>query len=175
VTRPNATRTVAVDTPVRAAIFSSVSPAASRRAIRPARAAVSLIGPLGPVRARTIPAAKSRRHVHNVTPLTENAAATTKPPSGPSNRPAEGPIEHASAGSSGNAAWLTRPILPDYGFMVADATTASPADPSPAGQTGHLGLPCGFLLHPGDDASSRLKVATLGASTRFDPPQRTEP
>jgi hypothetical protein len=40
-----------------------------------------LIGPLGPLRVRTKantpPAAKSRRHVHNVTPLTENAAATS--------------------------------------------------------------------------------------------------
>ncbi len=54
--RPSATRTVAVDTPVAAAIFSSVYPAASRATIRAANPGVSLIGPFGPVRARTSPA-----------------------------------------------------------------------------------------------------------------------
>ena len=80
-TRPNATRTVAVETPVSEAIFSNVALAASRPAIRRDKEAVSLIGPLGPVRARTKastpPAAKSRLHVHNVTPLTPNPAATS--------------------------------------------------------------------------------------------------
>jgi hypothetical protein len=38
----------------------------------------------------------------------------TTPPPGPSSRPAEGPIERAWVGISGNIGWLTRPILPGF-------------------------------------------------------------
>ena len=81
VTRPNATRTVAVDTPVRSAIARSDRPCPSSAAIRAASSPVSLTGPFGPVRSRTSPATpprvKSWPHRHNVTPLTPNAAATS--------------------------------------------------------------------------------------------------
>jgi len=81
VTRPNATRTVAVDTSVRAAICRNDRPCRSNSAIRAASAPVSLIGPFGPVRPRPSPATppcpNAWPHRHNVTVVTPNAAATS--------------------------------------------------------------------------------------------------
>ena len=81
----------------------------------------------------------TRPHFHSMTPLTPKAAATStdvaifdvtsctaasrrpasspahvspnRPPSGPSTRPTDGPMERARTGSSGKTGWLTRPIL----------------------------------------------------------------
>jgi len=55
-TRPNATRTVAVDTPVCAAIVANVAPEAANSTTRALSASVSLIGPFGPLRVRSSPA-----------------------------------------------------------------------------------------------------------------------
>ena len=49
-TRPSATRTVAVDTPVAAAIFANDKPRPSSSTICARRAGVNLVGPFGPVR-----------------------------------------------------------------------------------------------------------------------------
>ncbi len=69
-TRPSATRTVAVDTPVWAAIRSKLRPVASSATIRAARAWVSLLARRGPGRSRTSastpPSANAPTHRHNV-------------------------------------------------------------------------------------------------------------
>src|SRR5665647_1998835 len=80
-TRPNATRTVAVETPVAAAICCKVRPVASSFTIRPARDVVSLLGRRGPGRSvtnpTTPPTPKARFQRHNVASLTPNADATS--------------------------------------------------------------------------------------------------
>src|SRR5664280_3768923 len=79
--RPNATRTVAVDTPAAAAICCNLSPVASSFTIRAARDGVSLLGRRGPGRSVTnpstplVPNACFQRH--NVASLTPKADATS--------------------------------------------------------------------------------------------------
>ena len=79
-TRPSALRTLNVDTPVAAAIWRSVAPAASSPAIRAASSGVSFEAPFGPRRAGTSPATPSAAsawsHRHTVTGSTPNAPAT---------------------------------------------------------------------------------------------------
>src|SRR5665811_1309348 len=80
-TRPRATRTVAVDTSVAAAISSNVRPAASSPTICATSGPVSLLGPFGPERSRTSPTTPpwetAAVHRHNVATLTPNAEATS--------------------------------------------------------------------------------------------------
>src|SRR5680860_1216191 len=81
VTRPSATRTVAVDTPVCIAILRNEAPAASSSTMRALTWSVSFEGPLGPVRVGTSPATpsvvKSCFHRHSVTVEILNAEATS--------------------------------------------------------------------------------------------------
>src|SRR5450756_245453 len=80
-TRPRATRTVAVDTPVRAAILLNVDPAASAATICARNCAVSLLGRFGPdcsgTSAATPLSAKAPTHRHSVVSLTPNPDATS--------------------------------------------------------------------------------------------------
>ena len=78
--RPNATRTVAVDTPVSAPIAANDHPRRSSSRIRATTSSVSLIGPVGPGLPGTSPATPSaanpHRHRHSVSRVTANPDAT---------------------------------------------------------------------------------------------------
>ena len=81
VTRPRATRTVAVDTPARATTCCNVKPTASRSTIRAASPSVSLLELLGLGGSRTSPTTpadpKALFQRHNVASLTPNADASS--------------------------------------------------------------------------------------------------
>ena len=78
--RPNATRTVAVDTPVSAPIAARVHPCCCSSRIRATTSSVSLNGPVGPRLPGTSPAtpsaANSHRQRHKVLHVTANPDAT---------------------------------------------------------------------------------------------------
>ena len=176
--RPNATRTVAVLTPLRAAIAARLRPCPSRSRIQAATCSVSFDGPFGPVLAGTNPATPALSyplvHRHSVTMPTSNAGATAAAVAifvltswtAASRRPTSSPAANTN---------VTRP----------DTNTTPPCGPSTGPATGPIGTASAGssrqhrLAHPTHPATPEIRSNLSGNDptkrAAVTPPTRNSP